>query len=128
MEEHLRFFCLLKGLQKNKVDAEINRLIASLGLESKRHAKSRTLSGGMKRKLSVLIAFCADSKVKKILKIFIIHINIFINSIKIVQIVLLDECTSGMDLGSRRSTWDLIQTEKKGRTIILSSHFMSEGK
>jgi ATP-binding cassette subfamily A (ABC1) protein 3 len=42
--------------------------------------------------------------------------------------VLLDECTSGMDSGSRRCTWDLIQSEKKDRTIILSTHFMEEGK
>lgn len=39
---------------------------------------------------------------------------------------MLDEPTSGMDPGARRSTWDLIQSEKKGRTIILSTHFMEE--
>jgi ATP-binding cassette subfamily A (ABC1) protein 3 len=61
--EHLRFFCMLKGMENDLVEPEITRLIASLGLESKRDAKSRTLSGGMKRKLSVLIAFCANSKV-----------------------------------------------------------------
>lgn len=42
------------------------------------------------------------------------------------QVVLLDEPTSGMDPGARRSTWDLIQTEKRARTIILSTHFMDE--
>lgn len=31
-----------------------------------------------------------------------------------------------MDPGARRSIWDLIQTEKRGRTIILSTHFMDE--
>lgn len=78
-------------------------MVEALGLEDKRHAESRTLSGGMKRKLSVGIAFCAGSKV-----------------------VLLDEPTSGMDPGARRSTWDLIQSEKRGRTVLLSTHFMEE--
>ncbi|CAL8074946.1 unnamed protein product [Orchesella dallaii] len=103
VEEHLKFFCKLKGLDKEKVDVEVTRMIVALGLQSKRHAESRTLSGGMKRKLSVGIAFCAGSKV-----------------------VLLDEPTSGMDPGARRSTWDLIQSEKKGRTVLLSTHFMEE--
>ncbi|CAG7827997.1 unnamed protein product, partial [Allacma fusca] len=67
------------------------------------YSLAHTLSGGMKRKLSVGIAFCAGSKA-----------------------VLLDEPTSGMDPGARRSTWDLIQTEKFGRTVILSTHFMEE--
>jgi ATP-binding cassette subfamily A (ABC1) protein 3 len=50
-------------MKKHLIDPEINRLLAALGLESKRDAKSRTLSGGMKRKLSVLIALCGGSKV-----------------------------------------------------------------
>lgn len=62
-------------------------MIEALGLQDKRHAEARALSGGMKRKLSVGIAFCGGSK-----------------------IVLLDEPTSGMDPGARRSTWDLIQS------------------
>lgn len=53
VEEHLRFFCELKGLEKRYVNAEVTRMIVALGLGDKRHAESRTLSGGMKRKLSV---------------------------------------------------------------------------
>lgn len=74
-------------------------MLGVLMLENKRHAQSQTLSGGMKRKLSVGIALIGGSKV-----------------------VLLDEPTSGMDPGARRSTWDLITNEKKGRTIVLSTH------
>lgn len=57
----------------------------------------------MQRKLSVGIALCGNSKV-----------------------VLCDEPTSGMDPAARRSLWDLLQKEKKGRTILLSTHFMDE--
>ena len=39
---------------------------------------------------------------------------------------MLDEPTSGMDPSARRSTWDLLQTEKIGRTILLTTHFMEE--
>ncbi len=63
VEEHLRFFSLLKGMDKSLVEKEVNRMIGALGLENKRHAQSHTLSGGMKRKLSVGIAFCGGSKV-----------------------------------------------------------------
>ena len=41
-------------------------------------------------------------------------------------ILMLDEPTSGMDPQARRSTWDLLQTEKKNRTILLTTHFMEE--
>ncbi|CAL8072882.1 unnamed protein product [Orchesella dallaii] len=103
VEEHLKFFCLLKGHDRDFVQSEVDRMLVALMLENKRHAQSQTLSGGMKRKLSVGIALVGGSKV-----------------------VLLDEPTSGMDPGARRSTWDLITNEKKNRTIVLSTHFMDE--
>jgi ABC-type multidrug transport system ATPase subunit len=37
------------------------------------------------------------------------------------------EPTSGMDPYSRRSTWNIIQRNKKGRIILLTTHFMDEG-
>ena len=44
----------------------------------------------------------------------------------IYQIVILDEPTSGMDPAARRFTWDLLQKERSGRTILLTTHFMDE--
>ncbi|XP_035705489.1 ATP-binding cassette sub-family A member 3 isoform X2 [Folsomia candida] len=103
VEEHLRFYCLMKGCKDSNVAIEINRMIKALGLEDKRNAQSYTLSGGMKRKLSVGISFCGGSK-----------------------IVILDEPSSGQDVGARRSTWDLIKSEKINRTIVLTTHYMEE--
>ena len=43
-----------------------------------------------------------------------------------MQIVILDEPTSGMDPESRRQTWDILQSQRKDRTMILSTHYMDE--
>uniref|UniRef100_A0A8C1UZZ2 ATP binding cassette subfamily A member 3 n=1 Tax=Cyprinus carpio TaxID=7962 RepID=A0A8C1UZZ2_CYPCA len=103
VQEHLLFFTQLKGYPRKKIPDEVDRILRILNLEDKRHALSKTLSGGMKRKLSIGIALIGDSKV-----------------------VMLDEPTSGMDPSARRATWDLLQGEKRGRTILLTTHFMDE--
>jgi ATP-binding cassette subfamily A (ABC1) protein 3 len=101
--EHLYFFGKLKGLNNKEVKEEIDNYIKLLELEDKRNAKSSTLSGGMKRKLSVGMALCGKSK-----------------------IVMLDEPTAGMDPSARRAIWNLLQKQKQGRTILLTTHFMDE--
>uniref|UniRef100_A0A3Q3GMJ2 ATP-binding cassette, sub-family A (ABC1), member 3b n=1 Tax=Labrus bergylta TaxID=56723 RepID=A0A3Q3GMJ2_9LABR len=103
VREHLLFYAQLKGYSKEKIPDEVDRIIRILKLENKRKARSKTLSGGMRRKLSIGIALIGDSKV-----------------------VMLDEPTSGMDPSARRATWDLLQGEKRGRTILLTTHFMDE--
>ena len=104
VEEHLRFFCQLKDVtDPDIVEQEITDMIAMLALEDKRDSQSQTLSGGMRRKLSVGIALIGDSK-----------------------IVILDEPTSGMDVSARRFIWDLLMEVKENRTILLSTHFMEE--
>ena len=82
---------------------EITKLIADMGLEDKKDAMAYQLSGGNKRKLSVAIALCGQSK-----------------------FVLLDEPTSGMDLTARRQMWNLLKEYKKGRVILLTTHYMQE--
>lgn len=60
-------------------------------------------SGGMKRRLSVALAFLGDPK-----------------------IVYLDEPTTGLDPISRRHLWDLIDKAKQDRAVILTTHSMEE--
>ncbi|XP_058142595.1 phospholipid-transporting ATPase ABCA3 [Dasypus novemcinctus] len=101
--EHLSFYAQLKGLPRGKCPEEVEQMLHILNLEDKQHSKSKFLSGGMKRKLSIGIALIAGSKV-----------------------LMLDEPTSGMDAVSRRAIWDLLQQQKSERTILLTTHFMDE--
>eukprot|EP00980_Cylindrotheca_fusiformis_P009501 scaffold2077_cov119-Cylindrotheca_fusiformis.AAC.4 len=105
--EHLDFFARVKGLFSKMTYREakekIETNIRDVALWEKRNTLSKNLSGGMKRKLSVAIAFCGDSKT-----------------------VLLDEPTSGMDPFSRRFTWNVIRQYRQNRCIILTTHFMDE--
>ena len=54
---------LFIGCHKERINAEIDRIIEAVGLVDKRYVFSSALSGGMKRKLSVGIALIGDSKV-----------------------------------------------------------------
>ncbi|XP_045158186.2 phospholipid-transporting ATPase ABCA1-like isoform X2 [Mercenaria mercenaria] len=103
VEEHLWFYARLKGSPAKEVKAEMEQMIKDVGLPHKRNEHSSNLSGGMKRKLSVAIAFVGNSKT-----------------------VILDEPTAGVDPYARRAIWQLLLKLKKGRTIILSTHHMDE--
>jgi ATP-binding cassette, subfamily A (ABC1), member 3 len=64
VKEHIVFFSRLKGISNTKdIEEEIRKYVDLLGLQPKINAQSKTLSGGMKRKLSVGIALCGNSKV-----------------------------------------------------------------
>jgi len=53
----------LKGLPRSEVAEEVDRIVEAIGLAHKRYAPAKSLSGGMKRKLSVGIALIAGSRV-----------------------------------------------------------------
>ncbi|KAG7480487.1 hypothetical protein MATL_G00056620 [Megalops atlanticus] len=103
VEEHLWFYSRLKGMAEEDIRKEMDKMIEDLELSNKRHCLVQTLSGGMKRKLSVAIAFVGGSRA-----------------------VILDEPTAGVDPYARRAIWDLILKYKQGRTILLSTHHMDE--
>ncbi|XP_062578105.1 phospholipid-transporting ATPase ABCA3-like, partial [Saccostrea cucullata] len=103
VEEHLYYFCKLKGTPAKDITNEVREMIKVLGMEAKTHYAAGNLSGGQKRKLSVGIAIIGDSK-----------------------IIILDEPTSGMDPAARRQTWDILQKFREKKTMVLSTHFMDE--
>jgi ATP-binding cassette subfamily A (ABC1) protein 3 len=101
--QHLDLICSLKGFNPSEIRREIRYIAKYVGLENDLNKKSKELSGGMKRRLSVAMAFIGDSKV-----------------------IILDEPTSGLDPFNRRGLWELIRKYKKDRTIILTTHYMEE--
>ena len=104
-EEHIDIFYEFKGGDKNNATkkAEIDKLLTDVGVADKRKNMAYQLSGGNKRKLSVAIALCGNSK-----------------------FVLLDEPTSGLDLSARRELWNMLREYKKDRIILLTTHYMDE--
>ena len=68
VSEHLWFFGRLKGCSGIQINREVNHMLQALQLEDRKDFKTRTLSGGMKRKLSVGIALVAGSKVNQCLE------------------------------------------------------------
>ncbi|XP_039258738.2 phospholipid-transporting ATPase ABCA3-like isoform X1 [Styela clava] len=103
VDEHIYFFSMIKGLSSEEAKKECDKMAEVLELMDKREARSCTLSGGMKRKLSVGIALCAGSK-----------------------FIVLDEPTAGMDPAARRAIWDVIQKYRDQCSMLLSTHFMDE--
>ncbi|XP_022180938.1 ATP-binding cassette sub-family A member 5-like isoform X1 [Myzus persicae] len=101
--EHLKFFATLRGLTSEKIDDEVQRMLLELYLTDKADNIAKTLSGGQKRKLSVGIAVIGNPK-----------------------IIILDEPTAGVDPPARRHLWSLLQKRRKGKVILLTTHFMDE--
>lgn len=60
--EHLKFFAKLKNEQDDH-EKEIDNMLEMINLTDKKHSLAKTLSGGMKRKLSVAIAFIGKSNI-----------------------------------------------------------------
>ncbi|KAJ3381479.1 ATP-binding cassette sub- A member 5 [Entophlyctis sp. JEL0112] len=106
--EHVMLFAGIKGLwgttnSKEELELIIDKVLSRLGLEEKRDAYAKTLSGGQKRKLSIAMAIIGDPK-----------------------ILVLDEPTAGMDPVSRRAVWKMLSESKKGRLTFLTTHMMDE--
>lgn len=92
------------GMPRKLALPRAEELMKALGLWDKRHQPSRTLSGGMKRRLMVARALMHRP-----------------------QILLLDEPTAGVDIELRRGMWDYLkQLNAEGTTIILTTHYLEE--
>ncbi|KAI7808566.1 uncharacterized protein abca12 isoform X2 [Triplophysa rosa] len=106
-KEHLLLYAQIKAPQWNmqEVNEQVRRILKETGMYAHRHKRVGTLSGGMKRKLSISIAFIGGSR-----------------------LVVLDEPTTGVDPCSRRSIWDIVLQHKQERTIILSTHHLDEAE
>ncbi|CAK9289939.1 unnamed protein product [Gordionus sp. m RMFG-2023] len=103
VEEHLFFYAKLKNLDKCINEKEVYSILEAIDMQEYRFRLAKNLSGGMKRRLCIAIAFVGNSK-----------------------IIILDEPTAGVDPFSRHGIWDILIKFKKGRTILLTTHYMDE--
>ena len=94
------------GLPFSDIKNNSEYFLKRLDLWDKRNEQGRNLSGGMKRRLMVAKAL-----------------------VNIPELLILDEPTAGVDTELRRSLWEfLVEINKKGTTIILTTHYLEEAE
>lgn len=104
--ENVELFGNLYALDKNTLKARRDMLLEEMGLTQDAKRRVVKYSGGMKRRLSLILALIHDP-----------------------QIIFLDEPTVGMDPQSRRAVWDFMGgLKKEGKTIFLTTHYMEEAE
>jgi lipooligosaccharide transport system ATP-binding protein len=104
--ENLRVYGGYFGIDHAILDDRIPKLLEFAGLTSKGTTGLRTLSGGMKRRLTLARALINDP-----------------------ELLILDEPTTGLDPQARHLIWDgLRQLLSQGKTILLTTHFMDEAE
>ena len=106
VRENLLIYGGYFGLPRDVLEARIPDLLEFAGLSTKREVGIRTLSGGMKRRLTLARALVNDP-----------------------ELLILDEPTTGLDPQARHLIWDgLRQLLSQGKTILLTTHFMDEAE
>jgi ABC-type uncharacterized transport system ATPase subunit len=103
VEEHIRIFNRLKSVGARDSKESLRNLIKAIDLDRKIDAKTKSLSGGQKRKLQLGMMLTGGSAV-----------------------CCVDEVSSGLDPLSHRKIWDILLAERGARTIILTTHFLDE--
>ena len=94
------------GLPPGIAHQRAQKYLTALGLWGKRDVPSRTLSGGMKRRLMIARALVHEPR-----------------------LLILDEPTAGVDIEMRRSMWEFLQQiNAEGTTIILTTHYLEEAE
>ncbi len=101
--EFLRYIAALKGLTRAETDRRTAELLDQVGLGDAGRKKLRAYSGGMRQRLGIAQAMLNDP-----------------------QILILDEPTAGLDPRERVRFRNLIADYAKGRTVLLSTHIVSD--
>ena len=94
------------GLKDREIEPRIPQLLEFAGLAGRAESKIQTLSGGMKRRLTLARALVNDP-----------------------QLLFMDEPTTGLDPQARHLIWErLRRLTQEGRTLVLTTHFMEEAE
>ena len=101
--ENLELVAGIYGQDRETASKNAHDMAQKFGLDNELNKKTKTLSGGMQRRLSIAMALISRP-----------------------QILFLDEPTLGLDVLARRELWASIKALKGKVTIILTTHYMDE--
>jgi lipooligosaccharide transport system ATP-binding protein len=106
VKENLIVYGRYFGIAPQDIARRIPQLLDFAGLVGREDAKIMTLSGGMKRRLTLARALVNDP-----------------------QLVFMDEPTTGLDPQARHLIWErLRRLTQEGKTLVLTTHFMEEAE
>jgi ABC-type multidrug transport system ATPase subunit len=94
--EHMRITNWMKRPRDQMSNEELAERLDDVKLTKVAHQMTKTYSGGMKRRLSVVLSTVGNPRV-----------------------IFMDEPSTGMDPGNRRYVWDLVRKIKDGKLIVL---------
>lgn len=105
VRENLELAARIYGFSKDKTINRVREMTSLFRLEEVLDSRTKTLSGGWKRKISIALALISEPKV-----------------------LFLDEPTLGLDVLARRELWSAIESLKGKITIVLTTHYMEEAE
>jgi lipooligosaccharide transport system ATP-binding protein len=106
VRENLAVYGSYFDIRRRELDRRIPGLLEFAGLAARAESRIQTLSGGMKRRLTLARALVNDP-----------------------QLIFLDEPSTGLDPQARHLIWErLRKLTSEGRTILLTTHFMDEAE
>lgn len=105
-KENLQFFARIYGVPRSLQTERIHTCLEAVNLLDRANSTVETLSGGMRRRLSIAIALVHQPK-----------------------LVILDEPTTGLDIEARYEIWEFIrQLKEQGITTLLTTHLLEEAE
>ena len=103
--QHMRLLSALRGVPSSAVEETVKRSLKLVNLWVHRLKRVDELSGGMKRRLCLALALVGEPPV-----------------------LLLDECTSGLDPMHKVELWTAVQRLKRDRVVLLTTHSLAEAE
>ncbi|UCG70577.1 MAG: ATP-binding cassette domain-containing protein [Thermoplasmata archaeon] len=104
--QNLAFHAKLHDMKKSRYEKTITSVLSLVRLQDRKNSDPLTLSGGMKRRITIAKALVHEP-----------------------DVLFLDEPTTGLDPQSKHALWERIQAlSKKGITMILTTHYMEEAE
>ena len=102
-QENLNLIGKIHGISSRELKIRSQQLMKTMGLTGRAKDQARKFSGGMKRRLNIMMALVHNP-----------------------EVLFLDEPTLGLDPQARRAIWEYIVRLKGEKTILLTTHYMDE--